>query len=279
MELINELITPFKENKEIDIEMFNKLIEQSNENKNNYQLVFSNFCDGLLISLEEKIALINSIKIKNLSHIIFFFQLENEEKDIKVINYLLNSEIEYILINPPLGYTYSQNGLFLYTKNIIKKLKNKKIILANSSLTTNINFHFQTLKKLIKIFPNIIGLYENGIDYSLISLLKINFPNFKIYLNESLIEYSLDHKIDGIISLNSLIFGNDYQTIIEDYNNNFKNLLLISYLVFVHEILSFSNNSTLIKVYLKQLGYKSMNVRLPLIIEQADIDNLELLLS
>lgn len=279
MKLINELITPFNSNKEIDINMFNYLIDKSISNNNEYQLVFSTLGDGLLMTIEEKIALINSIKKENISHIIFFLQLEKEEIDSKIISFIEKSQIEYVLINPPIGYSYNQNGLFLYIKNTLKKLKNKKIILSNTPLNNSINFHFQTLKKLIKLYPNIIALYENGIDYSLIGLLKKNFPNFDIYVNESQIEYCLDNNLSGIISSNSLIFGNDYKTIIEDYKNKFKNMLLINYILFVHEILSFTNNSTLIKTYLKKLGFSSMEVRLPLVIEQQDIDNLDFLLS
>ena len=279
MKLINELVTPFNNKQEIDIEMFNKLIDISLQNKNDYQLLFSNIGDGLLLSLEEKIALIKSIKKENISKVIYYLQLINDDLDNKTISFLEKSDIEYIFITPPYGYLYGQNGLFLYIKNIIKRLKNKKIILHNTPLTTSVNFHFQTLKKLIKISPNLIGLYENGIDYSLIRLLKINFPTFKIFVNESLIEYSLDNSLDGLVSSNSLLFGLDYISIFEDYKTKFKDVLLINYLIYVHEILSFCNNSTLIKAYLRKIGYSSMEVRLPLVIDLEDEENLDFLLS
>lgn len=279
MLLINELVTPFNNDKEIDIEMFNKLIDISILNKNDFQLIFSTVGDGLLMSLEEKKTLVKSIKKENMHRIIYYFQLANNENDEKVISFLEKSEIEYILISPPYGYFYNQNGLFLYIKNVFKRLKNKKIILHNIPLSNSVNFHFQTLKKLIKINPNLIAIYENGIDYSLIRLLKLNFPNFNVFVNESLLEYSLDNNIDGLISSNSLIFGNDYLTIFEDYKSKFKDTLLINYLMFVHEILSFSNNSTLIKLYLKKLGFISMEVRLPLTIDIQDEENLDFLLS
>ena len=58
MLLINELVTPFNNDKEIDIEMFNKLIDISILNKNDFQLIFSTVGDGLLMSLEEKKTLV-----------------------------------------------------------------------------------------------------------------------------------------------------------------------------------------------------------------------------
>ena len=183
------------------------------------------------------------------------------------------------MISPINNYNYTQEGLYLYIKKIINLLKNKYIILHNSQLNNNINFHFSTISKLIKNNKNIIALYEEGVDYSLINLIKNKYKDFKIFVNENLIEYCLDNNLNGIVSLTSLVLNDDLITIIDDYNHHFKNNLLLNYFLFVHEILSFSNNSTLIKAYLKKLGYQSMDVRLPLLIEKSDIENLDFLLS
>lgn len=183
------------------------------------------------------------------------------------------------MLSPIKNYNYTQDGLYLYIKKIINQLKNKYIILHNSQLNNNINFHFLTISKLINNNKNIIALYEEGVDYSLINLIKDKYKNIKLFVNENLIEYCLDNNLNGIVSLTSLVLNDDLITIIDDYNHHFKNNLLINYFLFVHEILSFSNNSTLIKAYLKKLGYQSMDVRLPLLIEKSDIENLDFLLS
>ena len=275
MKVITELITPFNK-KEIDFVSFNKFIETNN---NDYILIFSNYGEGNSLSLEEKKSLINSINKTSINKIIYYLQLNNYSLDNQEINLINNSNINYVMISPINNYNYTQDGLYLYIKNIIKKLKNKFIILHNLNLNNNINFHFSTISKLIKNNKNIIALYEEGVDYSLINLIKNKYKDFKIFVNENLIEYCLDHSLNGIISLSSLILNDDLTTIIDDYNHHFKNTLLINYFLFVHEILSFSNNSTLIKAYLKKLGYQSMDVRLPLLIEKSDIENLDFLLS
>jgi len=279
MKLINELVTPFNIQKEVDVEEFNHLLMQSLTNHNDYTIIFSYFGDGHLLSCDEMKLILSSIDDEYIDKIIFYFQLRNEELDNKIISIIQQSKIKYVLINPPLGYYYTQEGLFLYIKKIIKKLNSKRIILQNSPLNTKVSFHFHTLRKLIKTHKNLIGIYENSNDFSLLSLLKHHFPDFRILLNEININVALEKKLDGIVSLNSIIFGNDYQTIIDDYNHGFNNRILIDYLKLVHEILYFSNNSTLIKAYLKRLGYKSMETRLPLIITKADEENLDLLLS
>lgn len=275
MKIITELITPFNKN-EIDFVSFNKFIEANN---NDYILIFSNYGEGDSLSIEEKKSLINSINNSYMNKIIYYLQLNNYSLDNQEINLINNSNINYVMISPINNYNYTQDGLYLYIKNIIKKLKNKFIILHNLNLNNNINFHFSTISKLIKNNKNIIALYEEGVDYSLINLIKNKYKDFKIFVNENLIEYCLDHSLNGIVSLTSLVLNDDLITIIDDYNHHFKNNLLINYFLFVHEILSFSNNSTLIKAYLKKLGYHSMDVRLPLLIEKSDIENLDFLLS
>lgn len=275
MKVITELITPFNK-KEIDFVSFNKFIETNN---NDYILIFSNYGEGNSLSIEEKKSLINSINKTYINKIIYYLQLNNYSLDNQEINLINNSNINYVMISPINNYNYTQDGLYLYIKNIIKKLKNKFIILHNLNLNNNINFHFSTISKLIKNNKNIIALYEEGVDYSLINLIKNKYKDFKIFVNENLIEYCLDNNLNGIVSLTSLVLNDDLITIIDDYNHHFKNNLLLNYFLFVHEILSFSNNSTLIKAYLKKLGYQSMDVRLPLLIEKSDIENLDFLLS
>lgn len=275
MKIITELITPFNK-KEIDFVSFNKFIEANN---NDYILIFSNYGEGDSLSIEEKKSLINSINNSYMNKIIYYLQLNNYSLDNQEINLINNSNINYVMISPIKNYNYTQDGLYLYIKKIINLLKNKYIILHNSQLNNNINFHFSTISKLIKNNKNIIALYEEGVDYSLINLIKDKYKNIKIFVNENLIEYCLDNNLNGIVSLTSLVLNDDLITIIDDYNHHFKNTLLINYFLFVHEILSFSNNSTLIKAYLKKLGYPSTDVRLPLLIEKSDIENLDFLLS
>ena len=275
MKIITELITPFNK-KEIDYVSFNKFIETNN---NDYILIFSNYGEGNFLSLEEKKSLINSINNSYINKIIYYLQLNNYSLDNQEINLINNSNIKYVMLSPIKNYNYTQEGLYLYIKKIINQLKNKYIILHNSQLNNNINFHFLTISKLIKNNKNIIALYEEGVDYSLINLIKDKYKNIKLFVNENLIEYCLDNNLNGIVSLTSLVLNDDLITIIDDYNHHFKNNLLINYFLFVHEILSFSNNSTLIKAYLKKLGYPSTDVRLPLLIEKSDIENLDFLLS
>ncbi|MEI3536829.1 MAG: hypothetical protein V8R16_08960 [Bacilli bacterium] len=75
------------------------------------------------------------------------------------------------MLSPIKNYNYTQEGLYLYIKKIINQLKNKYIILHNSQLNNNINFHFLTISKLINNNKNIIALYEGVVGGSLIILI------------------------------------------------------------------------------------------------------------
>ncbi|MEI3535219.1 MAG: hypothetical protein V8R16_00320 [Bacilli bacterium] len=124
-----------------------------------------------------------------MNKIIYYLQLNNYSLDNREINLINNSNIKYVMLSPIKNYNYTQEGLYLYIKKIINQLKNKYIILHNSQLNNNINFHFLTISKLINNNKNIIALYEEGVDYSLINLIKDKYKNVKLYVNENLILY------------------------------------------------------------------------------------------
>ena len=227
-----------------EINMFNFLIKSSIEKQNDYVMIFAKYGDNDSLTTLEKKQLISSINSKYISKIIYYFFLENEYKDLEVINYLNNSDILYVMIQPPRNNFYSQNGLFLYIKNTIKKLKNKKIILVNSSSQNDVSFYFQTIKKLLKICPNIVALYENSEDSSLINLLQKHF-NLDILINEKSLSFGLKNNAKGIISLTSYIFSDEFKNIFDDYIPFRKNLLLchkpqVAHHIFYHSFLLFS---------------------------------------
>lgn len=278
MKLINELIIPFKD-ENIDFETLLKLIDLSFKNCNDYILGFTDFTEGSLLSFDEKIKIINLINENNISNFIFFFQINNYQSDLKLIKHINNSIIKSVFICPPPNINYDQNGLYLLTKKYVKKFKNKDIYLVNSPKHNNVTYHFQTIKKLFMSLENIKGLYEDSKDYSLIYLINKNLTNFQIYINDNELIKGLNINVDGFISLSSLIFGESYKDLFFEHKQGFIDKLTLDYLIFANNILKFNNNSTLIKIYLRKMNFPSMNVRLPLVINTDDENNLDFLLS
>ena len=98
------------------------------------------------------------------------------------------------------------------------------------------------------------------------TLLKKNFPDFLVYHgNDTNFDKALAAGADGIISVSSILYAQDYKLLIEDYEDNFTNPILIDYLNFIGNLITFETNPIPIKYLLSINGYKSMNLRLPLV--------------
>ena len=277
MQLYNNLIIPFDDNRKIDFEVLDELIKLSFTN-NDKIILFSPIGDGDQLSLQEKCKIIKHIDNNHINNVAIYFQIMDDEYNNSLIELLNKTRIKEIFLCPPIRGNFNQNGLFLITRSIIKKLSKKEIIIINEPSYT-LSYHFHTIRKLISACPNLCGLYENSKDYSLLSLIKNKYPSFEIFLNEREIKKALELKKVGLISLSSLIFGKEIKELINDNDSGFTNTLLLDYLNFVSEILLFNNNSTLVKIYLHEKNYSSMNVRLPLTIDEEDKNNLDFLLS
>ena len=93
-----------------------------------------------------------------------------------------------------------------------------------------------------------------------------NFPSFLVYLgNDDYIFEGINAGADGVISVLSIVYGKEIQSIIKDYKYGIKAELLISYIKFISSIVFASSNPCGIKHLLEKRGEKSMNLRLPLV--------------
>lgn len=125
---------------------------------------------------------------------------------------------------------------------------------------------YQTIRKLLHISNKLIGIKECSNDFNLMTLLKKNFPDFLVYHgNDTNFDKALAAGADGIISVSSILYAQDYKLLIEDYEDNFTNPILIDYLNFIGNLITFETNPIPIKYLLSINGYKSMNLRLPLV--------------
>ena len=265
-QVINALVTPFDENGEIDYEEVKNLIVLGEENCNDAFVVGSTTGEGTSLSLKEKRELYIFCKENSKLKCIYALNSICLAKAKEEYNYVKDLNIEYFLIVTPYYILPSQDGLLLYYKELAKLLFPSKIILYNVPKRSGVNLSFYTIKKLIKTCPNIIGLKECSTDKNLIHLLKKNFPSFLVYLgNDDYIFEGINAGADGVISVLSIVYGKEIQSIIKDYKYGIKAELLISYIKFISSIVFASSNPCGIKHLLEKRGEKSMNLRLPLV--------------
>lgn len=265
MKIINALVTPFDENNQIDYHELDRLLGLAKENCNEALVVCSTTGEGTLLTLEEKIECfkycINNSSLPCI-YPINQMSLESAKKEVDLVK---NLDFDTYLIVTPYYVKPTQDGLFLFYKELAKYVYPRKIIIYNVPSRTGVNISYFTLRKLIKCASNIIGLKECSSDFNLLKLLKSNFKDFKVYLgDDSLFEEGLESGIDGFISVISIYYGKLMKEIIEDYQVGFVNRINISYIKLVCDIIFQYPNPMGIKYLLKKKDFQSMNLRPPL---------------
>lgn len=264
--VINALVTPFDEQQQIDYACVDLLIKQAEEVGNDSLVIGSTTGEGASLSLNERLELYRFCKEHSKLKCLYAICHHNLIDAKKEIELALELKPDGFLIVTPFYVKAPQSGMLLYFKELAKTAKKTPIILYNVPSRTGVSLHFETIKKLLRSQKNIIGLKEASNDFSLIYLLKKNFPDFKVYIGDDRYIYEcLKYQGDGIISVSSIIYGKEFQELISDYELGFNNLLLKDYLKLIAEVLSIETNPIPIKYLLERKGFPSMNLRLPLV--------------
>lgn len=263
--LIGAMVTPFNDNNEIDYEEVSKLLLLYEKEKHDAIVVAGTTGEESSLNEEEKITLVKYVCEHTSLKVIVGICENNTEKAIKQVEKLNALPIQAVLISTPYYNKPPQNGIFLHFKKIAQISKHP-IIIYNVPARCGVSIEYQTIKKLIRISKKIIGIKECSGDLNLICLLKKNFPEFLIYHgNDANFYKALCAGADGIISVSSILYGHDYLRLIEDFEEGFKNYLLVDYLNLIGNLMSYETNPIPIKFLLRKNGFKSMNLRLPLI--------------
>ncbi len=263
--VINAMVTPFNAQDEIDYGEVLKLLKLAEENGNDSLVIGSTTGEGSSLTYKEKKELYSFCKEHTKLPLLYALCHNTLKHAFEELDYIHNLDVDGFLIVTPYYVNPPQNGLFLYFKNLAKRI-DKPIILYNVPSRSKVSLHFITLKKLIKNYPHIIGLKEASSDFNLISLIKNSFPNFRVYTGDDHYLFEcISRQGDGIISVASIIYGKDYQQLIKDYELGFNNIVLRDFLKLVADVLSIEINPIPIKGLLEHYGFKSMNLRLPLI--------------
>lgn len=263
--LINALVTPFDDENRIDYREIDRLISAAEENCNDALVVGSTTGEGTLLTLDEKIGLFRYVAEKSEIPCIYPINQMSLERAKEEIDRVRNFDFDTYLIVTPFYVKPTQEGLFLYFKTLAEYVFPKKIVVYNVSSRTGVNITYFTLRKLIKSNENIVGIKECSSDFNLIRLLKNNFPKFQVYLGEDSLFYEgLENRVDGFISVISVLYGKMMKEVMEDFEVGFVNQITVSYLRLVSEIIFAYPNPSGIKFLLGKKGHSSMNLRLPL---------------
>ena len=161
MKIINALITPFDEEGKIDYLEVDNLISLAKENCNDALVVCSTTGEGTLLTQDEKIECFKYVLSKSNLPCIYPINQMSLEAAKKEIDLVKELDFDTFLVVTPFYVKPTQEGLFLYFKELAKHVYPKKIILYNVPSRTGVNIEPATYAKLAE-HPMIWGIKEAG---------------------------------------------------------------------------------------------------------------------
>ncbi|MCH5171774.1 MAG: 4-hydroxy-tetrahydrodipicolinate synthase [Erysipelotrichales bacterium] len=263
-ELIGAMVTPFDDSDKIDYLEVKKLLDIY-KNEHDAIVVAGTTGEESSLSIKEKTELVNFVINNTNLKIIVGVVENNTQRAVEQIEKLNSLPIYAVLVALPYYNKPPQRGIFLHFKKLLQVSKHP-LIIYNVPSRCGVSIDYQTIKKLLHLNNKLIGIKECSGDFNLIRLLKKNYPDFKVYYgNDKDFYKALTAGADGIISVSSVLYGKDYLQLMNDYDEGFKNELLIDYLNLIGNLIAFETNPIPIKYLLSKHGFKSMNLRLPLV--------------
>ncbi len=169
-----------------------------------------------LVSLSEKIQLINKLPLSNYRDKFIIGTGCNSLLDtMSLMRISLNLGLDKFLIMPPAYYKYEDNDVINFYSKIIDELKECKIILYNFEKLSGYKFSTTCIEDLVTRYPNqIIGVKDSS--YNLYENLKID--NFSILPgSETKLLKSLKLGCTGIITATCNVTANLSRKVFDDF--------------------------------------------------------------
>ncbi len=206
----------FKDNLSLDvnktIEHFEKLIELGCHGV----AVFGSTGQAQLISISEKINLLNKLSAsKYKKNFLIGTGLNSLSETINLMQISCSLGFKIFLIMPPAYYNYEDEGVINFYTKIIEKIPDCKIILYNFEKLCGYKFSIDCVESLVKKFPKqIIGVKDSS--YNLYMDLKID--NFSMLPgSESKLLSGLEIGCSGIITATCNVTAELSRKVFEDF--------------------------------------------------------------
>lgn len=219
------LITPYKENEDVDYERFEELIEY---------LIQNDLCDSLivcgttgeacLLTFDERVRLFKTAvkAAAGRKPVIAGTGCASTKETIALTNAAFDAGIELCMVVGPFYNKPTQEGIYLHYKNIASNTK-AKILLYNIPIFVGVNIDPETVARLAAI-DTIVGIKdEAGInptqitDYFLAT--QAVAPGFAVYNGDDVMLLpTIVQGAMGIVSGGAHIFGHDIRAIMDAFD-------------------------------------------------------------
>lgn len=265
------LVTPFKEDKTIDVPALERLVHSQVENGVDYLVVLGTTAETPTLSTEEKELVKKTVKQANNGRLPMVLGVggNNTQTIVEQVREVSPKDYIAILSVTPYYNKPSQEGLYQHYKAVAEATE-LPILLYNVPSRTGVNMDYRTTLRLAKEVPNIIGIKEaSGNIVQIMHLLRGRRENFLVISGDD--ATALPTVLlggDGTISVLGQAFPEQYsQMIRQGLEGNYKEANTIQYqLLEAMELIFKEGNPVGIKALLSLLGViNTLEVRLPLV--------------
>lgn len=222
--------------------------------------------EGTSLSLEERLYLFELCKRLAPSglKVIGNIGTNNTNQTINLVCMADFLDLDGYLCIVPYYVLPTQEGIFQHFK-AIADATDKPIIIYNCPKRCGCEINPETILRLVKECPNIIGLKHASNDTDYIKIVRKLIPDLLIYVgNDEVLLEGLEKGADGIISVVSNLIGMDVNEIIENHQKQVKDESLIEYYNIMVELLKCSTNPIPLKYILSKKYSNFKHLRLPL---------------
>ncbi len=269
-EVITAMVTPFDDNKNIDYNALEKLVNHLIDNGSDAILIAGTTGESPTLSHQEEWDMLTFVKkiVKGRIKIVMGTGSNCTETAIMTAKKAEELGADAILTVVPYYNKPNQRGMVAHFSAIAEAV-NLPIILYNIPGRTGVNMQPATVAQLAKKYPNIVAVKQSNADLDLISEMKNACPNdFLIYSgDDSLTLPMLSLGAHGVISVASHIVGNDMKHMIKLFKNGENAAALGKHLKLypLFKKLFMCPSPSPVKELLSKMGIIKNNLRLPLL--------------
>ena len=264
------LVTPFKENYEVDLESLGRVIDFVIKGGVEYVVTLGTTGETPTLSKEEKIAIVQYTyeKVGNRVPVVVGIGGNNTHELIKDLATFSLDKAVAVLSASPYYSKPSQEGLFQHYK-ALAKASPKPVILYNVPGRTGRNLSAATTLRLAGEVPNIAGIKEASGDMAqCMQILRDRPEDFMVVSgDDALVLPQIACGMDGVISVAANALPKKFADMVRQaLKSDFKAAKKLNdQLIEAYEIMFAENNPAGVKAFLTELGIIQNNLRLPLV--------------
>ncbi len=267
-DVITAVVTPFKDNYEINYIELERIIEIQLKSNVDGLVIAGSTGEGNLLTFKEKIELFTWCSKNYSDKIDLYYNIGDcsTDRTIELLNEIDHLVFKGYLVVIPYYVMPLSKGIIAHYESIANETS-KDIMIYNVPARTGKRLDSETVKELSKI-ENIKSIKDASKDYKILRYIKNN-TDLKLYLgNDDLLLESIKLEADGIVSVISNIPSFDLKEI-----RNSKNFYARKEYKYILSTFCKQHNPSFIKGLLRLIGFDTEVLRKPLV--SLNLDEIE----